>query len=212
MKKSLSSFFRSYPAFSFGCIMVLFILIQSIFSFCTKIKCSGFTNEAFNEWFPYKEHQVLLFDNSSGATDSINISELFKTAPYENSGGFHSRPCRRTAWIQTKYRGIAGQMLSVDAIEGDSGAITNVTISLKQLVIHGFTLSDTGVTGGINRTHTSRFFPQFTLGTKTYANVQELQGDTTGLKQHGIFRFWLAKGNGLVGYEVFPSLERYVLR
>jgi hypothetical protein len=52
-----------------------------------------------------------------------------------------------------------------------------------------------------------RIFPSMQIGNKTYSNVQKATSDTITTKAPGIYQLYIGKGNGVLAYQKYPSLE-----
>ncbi len=57
---------------------------------------------------------------------------------------------------------------------------------------------------------TGSFTSAVALNGKMFNEVLQLQRDTGSIKRVGIYKIWLSKQNGLIGYEHYPTLERWV--
>lgn len=209
MKDSITQFFRRHPLLSTGITILIFVFVQAIFSFCSKKTCPAFESKPFNNWFPYAKGQTLLFISNKGNQDTLKIVTRYSSAAYMY-GGIYSRPreCRPDGRIvsQPLDNGLPFLLISAENVE-----TLEVDLTIKQFRLLAVDLSDSGLVltpeSGLN--HTSAFLDRYVFEGRTYNNVQTITRDTSSVKNSGIYKIWLSKSNGIIGYEDYPTLERW---
>jgi len=205
MKQQISSFFKRHLAFNVLGLAVLFISIEGIYSFCSKpkaINCPEFNDATFDAWFPYQPSQPLHFTSSLQHKDSLTIASVSKNTPYSGSGD-----CEMSAQIVSQQLWNTTNRLFIDY--HDIGSTTGLLfLSLDNFQVNGnlqqssFTPQDTHVK--------SSFAATTVIGGHSFSNVIEIYLDTTVFHQEGVYKVWLSRQTGLVGYERYPTQEQFV--
>lgn len=208
MKKRISSYFRKYPALGYAATLVFFILVEGLYSFCTyprarPIDCPGFNDPNYDAWFQYQEGQTIRFLSSQGRKDSVTLVRAFKSPAYTGTGSCDASAQVRSAEIfdfnakldLSYHYGNYGNMLYLTVL----GFNANTYLQADNLVpVPGSIASGT-------------FQNSATINGKTFSNVVLLQRDTTtAYKPTGAYKIWLAKGMGVVGYEMYSNREIWV--
>ena len=209
MNKKISSFFEKHPRLSIVLTAVFFVLVHGIFSFCSKIKCPGFSNKEFDLWFPYTKGQQQIFESSAGR-DTITIAYVTKDPGYTTNSGYGGRTCAAYGTIQSVESTTFNTYLYISGSVGRDGKLTHVTVGVKEFQFGGSDIRDSGVVILFPQMISSSYFSSLTLGQRTYSKVQEISRDTFNIKTHGVYKAWFAQNIGLVGYEVFPGAIRYL--
>jgi hypothetical protein len=211
MKISLTRFFRKYPLISTMAVAVLFIFAQAVFSYCTKI-CPAFNDRYFDEWFPYKKGQQLVFSYGSSA-DTITIADVSKSSEKKVSVGYGSRPCLMEVSIRSAEK---SNNLNPDfVLQGYIDNEKNYSLHLKSLKLDGFISGDSGLVlppGRYNPDGNKYLFEhqrnQIFNG-MLYRKIEIITIDTGIAKTEGIYKLWIAARYGIIGYEEYPSLKRW---
>lgn len=205
MKWRIRSFFKTHLALNIFGLAVLFVLIDGIYSFCSKpkaINCPAFSDATFDAWFPYQPNQVLHFTSSLQTGDSLSIESNRKNEAYSGTGD-----CEMSAQIVSKERWNSSNRLFIDY--HDMGSTTGLLfLSLSNFQVNGNLLERSFVPEGSNVK--SHFAASATLAGHTFANVIDIELDTAIYKAAGVYKVWLSKGTGLVAYERYPSLEQFI--
>ena len=210
MKEKISAFFTSHPKLSIACTCIVFIGIQSFFSFCTKVKCPGFASQHFDAWFPYKQGQILIFESPQIKNDTITIGRITKDPPYTATRGWGFSGCSATGTIYSNEMTAFSSLLYVSASTHEKGVVGNITVIVKGFQAGGRALGDSGIVVAFPQMIQSTYFSSYSLGSKTFSKVQQLTRDTAVIKTIGVYRVWLAKDIGLIGYEEYPSKNLYI--
>src|SRR6476646_12235765 len=88
MKIKTTAIFKKFPVSSATAVVLIFIAIEALFSFCTTITCPPFSDVYFDRWFPYKQNQSVYFLSSRGNKDTIQIDRVNRSGPYTSSGSW----------------------------------------------------------------------------------------------------------------------------
>lgn len=203
MKQKRHALFRRWPALSTGAGLFTFVAIESLFTFCSST-CPPFSDAKFDRWFPYRFGQALYFTSSLGNKDTIQLDFVHRSG---ESNRPYYRSCTMDASMNSKLSANNTFDFSVYySKERDNNFMT--------FNLYDFRLSDAQLNEQSIVTNDARITSTFAAGTeingKTFPNVLLLQKDTAGMREDGIYKVWLSQQAGLVGYEHYPSTERWV--
>lgn len=209
MQKRINIFFKRFPVLSYTVPLLLFIGIEGLFSFCSR-SCPPFSDAAFDSWFPHKQGQQLYFTSSLNRRDTLRIGTVEKSENYTTTTGLHGRPCAMTASITSIDTLNRNYKFSISY--NKSNVESSLRLHLYDCYIAHLKLSDTSITAEpsyFNQFVSSRFFSTAVINGKVFNNVVAMQKDTTTIKSEGVYKMWVSKNNGLVGYERYPSFEQF---
>jgi hypothetical protein len=204
MKRWISSFFRKHPALNFAGIVALFILIEGLYSFCSKgskIDCPAFDDVTFDNWFPYQPNQIINFSSSLNNKDALTIASVQKSGKYIGYGS-----CNKSAQVVSKEQWNGALKLYVDFF--DFGSTDGLNLSFYDFTTGG-NLQENSYEPNLG-SQKSDFLSNIIINGRSFSNVIQIQVDTNVIKQEGVYKIWLSKQKGLVGYERYPSLEQFV--
>jgi hypothetical protein len=204
MKRRISSFFRKHPALNFAGIIALFILIEGLYSFCSKgskIDCPAFDDVSFDNWFPYQPNQILNFSSSLNNNDVVTIERVQKSGEYTGYGS-----CETSAQVVSKEQWNGALKLYINFM--DLGSEDALTLSFYNFNTSGTLLENNYVPQSSGQE--SDFLANTVINGRSFSNVFQVQVDTNVIKQEGVYKIWLSKQAGLIGYERYPSLEQFV--
>jgi hypothetical protein len=206
MHQAIRSFFKKHLALNIFCLAVLFILIDGLYSFCSKpktVNCPAFDDTNFDSWFPYQSPQKLYFSSSRNKHDTITIGSVTKSPSHQGTAG----SCDMNAQITSQEGGTTTNKLYINYTK--FSGTNNLNLVLYDFQING-SLTETSYTPPSFGTEKSELLTNAVINGKTFANVVQIQLDTTIMKQQSIYKIWLSKQTGLVGYERYPTLEQFV--
>jgi hypothetical protein len=199
-------------------LCILFSVAAVIFTSCNsdcskKVECPGFNDSTLSQWFPYQDNNTLIF-SSVNSSDSFYLKNIETTAPYETQrGGFGNGTgdCYASKKFQSTGQGMVNMSIELSSRLASYSTtpersvyfhILNNDIQALDLKENGFT------TISINGHPCSiEFSPSVKIGNKTYSNVQKATRDTITTKAAGIYQLYIGKGNGVLAYQKYPSLE-----
>ena len=197
---------------SIALLCLLFIFLQASFSFCSKKKCPAFSDKEFNAWFPYTQNETVYYKTINNDEDSINNFSVYKSSAAASSSGFNAPQCEISASVQGFPADSLGPYFKINyIISGTANVNNSLQLNLNQFLVFGISINDSGIV--IDRTMSqlqTSYFPGIVLDGKNFLNVQSIQMDTASLAAAGIYKIWIAKNNGLIGYEEYPSLIRWI--
>lgn len=195
-------------------ILGLWMIIPGIF--CTKSggvefhDCPAFQDNFYDQWFPYVPSQAIRFRTASGVENTILIDRVDKTPDYKyyTPGGGNCNP-------KVTVRSSDLNSTSIPfLLEYSTAAQANgLNISIKHTIIYAQNFKDTGInqlTGSNQRFNRFQFLSSFTINGKTYPNVQIISRDTMVDKASDIFKVIIAKQVGILSFEEYPTLLRWV--
>lgn len=203
MKQRITAVFKRAPVLSFGGAVFLFILIEGFTTSCSKTTCPAFADAAFDSWFPYQPDQMILFTSATSERDTIGISSTYRSVEHKQYGG--SESCNAWASVSSFVTPTTPQFYINYNTYPDGNALS---IQLNEFSVSSATLSEQQITVTDNSA-SSVSLTSVVIAGKTVGPVIQLQRDTTNIKSAGVYRIWLSKGVGLVGYEHYPSLEQW---
>ena len=209
MLETINRFFKKHPKLSYISLAAFLILVEVGFSYCSKKKCGGFVDANFDSWFPHKEGQTLYFLSNINDRDTFAELTIDKSVPYETGGGYAGPgACESYAYIQNQTSTYPYDLDIRCSITGN----TNIFLVLKGVTIYANGISDsllnTQYANNSQKVNTT-YFDNFNLNGFNFNKVQLIEIDTIATKNNGIYKIWLAKNVGIVGYESYPSLERW---
>ncbi len=196
-------------------ILCPFILsIYSCESTCSKtVPCGGYNDALLDSWFPYKSNQKLIFKNSTNAYDTFNLRLTDSTSEYQvksTTGSCEAVKALRSTKTDSSGRSIFNVMLSVSQAVYSTDVGRNVSIYLYQNNISGVGIIENGFDkvsfsdgDGINATVQN--FSNYNVAGNSYPTVQIISRDTFVNKKAGVYKFILAKNNGIISYERNPG-------
>lgn len=194
-----------HPAIFFMLLCVTLIGIELTFSFCGRKKCEGFMDAVYDQWLPYTTNQLIIY-NSSIHADTIFITNVTKSEPYETSGGFESKGCGVT---QASIFSSSTLQFSVYAEQSGS---TYLDFNFGGFYISQQSLNDSGfIVKSGDRTYFSSYQNTVLLNNQQFSNVQVLLKDTLVYK-NDVYKIWLAKNKGIVAYQKRIGNELFVLQ
>lgn len=214
MPSLLQKIITRHPVAVMTTSVVLFMGVQAVFSFCGKKTCFAFNNADYDNWFPYKEKQTIVFASGS-VTDTLNITTVERSKQEERSLGYGYNGCYPQALAN-------GSFMKADSLGWasfysacrlqENGTMPTGNFNFKGLSLAWQNIQDTGITisvysGGIAYTS---FQASTTLGGVLYTNVQIITPDESGKKSSGIANLYLAKTRGVVGFEEYPSGQLWI--
>lgn len=202
MKRRLLRIFRRFPAPGYTGPLLVFILIEGLFSFCSRT-CPAFEDAAFQGWFPYQEGQKTYFTSSLGAKDTITIRDVY--ASESRTAGFLDKPCAPYTYIYSESDTGNRMKLSVSFSKEYAG--NTLYVSLYGFLITGALVAADSL--AVPYPLSSAVLPTATINGQMFSRVLQVQRDTAMIKDTGIYKVWFAKGMGLVGYEHYPSREQW---
>jgi hypothetical protein len=195
-------------------ILGLWMIIPGIF--CGKhggveiYDCPAFQDSFYDQWFPYANSQAIRFRTSRGVETTMLIDRVDKTPDYKyyTPGG---GSCNPKVTIRSSDVNSSSIHFMLEYSLADQA--NNLNISLKTIVIQGQNIKDTGInqlTGASLRFNRFQFLSSFIINGKTYPNVQIISRDTVQDKADDIYKLIIAKQVGILAFEEYPSLERWL--
>lgn len=178
---------------------------------CTgkQVSCPAFDDELFTTWFPYSQNQQLVF-SSLALNDTFHISRASRSGSYNDTVTARSPYCIAEASFTTNASnpGEAPPFNILYNISHDEFANKTekyIRIRVKNRSFDSKELSDTGLVNDFTGYLQTHYKVTDTIGSKAYTNVQQVSVDTTStsFKLNEVYKFWLAKHQGIVAYEEY---------
>ena len=214
MFQKINSFFSKNPALNFIILAIIFTVIEGLFSFCSKNDyCPAFADAAFNEWFPYQAGQTVYYKTADNKKDSLYNFKVNKSEAKTVHHGFLSPPfyCDDYAFIESQNVDSASSFLYLTYDIYTAQNFKNLQLSVNNFLVNGSDINDSGIViKSLEYPVKSSYFNSLSLGGKVFSNVQALENDTVIFKNPGVYKIWLAKNMGVIGYEEYPSLTIWV--
>jgi hypothetical protein len=190
------------------------LVIYSCESNCSKtVPCAGYNDGLLDSWFPYKSNQKLIFKNSANAYDTFDLRLTDSTSEYQVKSTTVS--CEvvkalRSTKTDSSGRSMFNVFLSVSQAGYSTEINRNVFIYLYQNNISGVGITENGFDkvsfndgDGVNASVQN--FSNYNVAGNSYPTVQVISRDTFVNKKAGVYKFILAKNNGIVSYEKNPG-------
>jgi hypothetical protein len=184
---------------------------------CKQVPCPAFNDPEFMNWFPYAPDQKIVF-RSNSLTDTITIGQLTKSEGYEaNKGCYNSASgCNTDYQAYSVEAGTSFHTKFYFLYYGQKpfeSSVTSKSITLRFYSFH-CTASDVSSEGLQLRAgiYSSQYYPSVTVAGNVFSNVQVIVKDTSNSinKIAGPYRIYLAKNQGIVGYDEYPVLRTWV--
>jgi hypothetical protein len=216
MKQRFRSFFKKHPTANLIGLSVLFVLIEALYSFCSVDKtpeedsklCPAFSDANFDAWFPYSHNQKLFFTSSLGAKDTLTIGTVEKSPDTYTAV---SLSCSSNASVRSvDLNSSSSNGFTINYLKFDNEPRNHLNLFLYDFLLADAWLKETDIVPAPTLKH--QFLVNATINGKAFANVIEVMRDTAVKKDAGVYKIWLSKQTGLVGYERYPALERFVIQ
>lgn len=212
MLEAINRFFKKHPKLSYVGLAALLILVEVGFSFCSKKKCGGFADANFDNWFPYKEGQTLYFLSNRNDRDTFSGLTIDKSVPYETGGGYSRGSCDMDAQIKNNQY-ISPNRFNIEYHKFLETTNTDyIILNLKDVQFYTMGINDSGLivkNFSPSENLKTTYYYTYNLNGTNYSKIQVVETDTTTSKTNAVYKIWLAKNVGIVGYESYPSLERW---
>lgn len=212
MKQKINGVFKKYPGLSFISFCLLFVGIEGLYSFCSpkaEIEntrtCPAYSNTIFNTWFPYQVNENIIFASAS-AKDTITIGTITRS---DQTQTFTSIPCTIfSSILSNQFAGNINKLLvTYNKVENE--ARNTFTISFYNFNLNNAWLKDSEITS-FDQAYQTQYYSNIAIGGKSFNEVAEIKRDTITNKQSGVYKIYISKNNGLVGYERYPTLELFI--
>ncbi len=198
--------------------VLLFILffVATFFISCgvcsKKVDCPAYKDDLLDAWFPYTDNQKLIFRSTLTDADTVVLKNTQTTEAYQETGSFERDViCTAGKTFQSTERDTAGSFkFYLQLSTGDGWHDAQVYVQQTNIVFANFSEMATPQVTLNNRTATSQSLQNFTLLNRNFASVVESKVDTSGGKISGIYKLYSVKGEGIVGYSIYPSLKTWV--
>ena len=185
---------------------------------CQKVPCPGFHDTEFINWFPYESASTLVFTNGQ-VQDTLSLPGYEKSGDYEATKGClnGSTGCSSYATLTADERTNNGMLkFRVEVNEltkfGSSSSSRMIYLTWHDFNLSYASLGPEGLLPDTAQHMTTRFYPSLSLGGNTFTSVQEIHRDTLSSKTSGIYKIYISKFKGLIGYEEYPSLTTFTLQ
>lgn len=195
------------------CVLMFF---QSCYECSDKqVTCPAYSETGMSNWFPYSPNTRLIYSSNS-TTDTINIKSIEVTGPYEDRVSARNPYCiADKTWSSLELTSAGFPRFRIQATQFNDtynppNSREEVYLSIDREYFSGKGISDTGFVKENFSTQKSQFFPSISVGTNTFSKVQVIEKDTIVNKASRIYKIWIAKHNGLVAYQEYPSKKIWV--
>lgn len=207
--KYLLTLVITYAIYNAGCTM------------CSskKVTCPAFNEPEFSKWFPYKLNDTLHFINQT-TSDTVTyaigyyqLSETYETQQGGYSGNVANCGSHANIYGYAKTSAI-GQFVINYITDGNNSlkqlyvAVLNGLWNTGEIVYNTFKPSPVN-NSPVSISQDSAY--KFINGV-TYSNFITIANDTTGTKEDKPYKLYIAKNTGIVGFEMYPSKQKWVLQ
>jgi hypothetical protein len=185
----------------------------------TTSACAAFSDNFFDNWFPYTVGQEIIFRSTAGGEKKISIQQRSKSV--ETKASTFEYECDGPSPLLLTPVPISEECPSASIA---STPPTNNAIGFRiayspsrELMLHVDTtiliatsLHDTGIVNirgmGRSSASSSRFHPSYVSNGTSFNKVQVITRDTTFNRTKGVYKLVLAQTIGVIEYEEYPSL------
>ena len=206
---------------------LLFIICFVYISGCTtcstkKITCPAFNEPAFDKWFPYNDSSWVVYKNSVTAdTFSYAVSMKSISGTYETTtGGYlNANPaCDASAYFaSSNYNnspfgtiGISYTINNWQSVKSLEVHFNNADWLAGEIFESSFNVSVNNGSGIFAKVDSAQNF-LFDNGI-TYQQVVILTNDTVSNKVERAYKLFIAKNVGIIGCEMFPSKQKWMIQ
>ena len=194
---------------------VLFFVATSFIScgVCSKkVDCPAYKDDLLDAWFPYTDNQTLIFRSTLNEVDTAVLKNTQTTEAYQETGSFERAViCTASKTFESVERDTAGSFkFYLELSTGDGRHEAQLYVQRTDIIVANFSETALPQVTLNNRPAASQSLQNFTLVNRNFANVVESKVDTSGGKISGIYKLYSVKGEGIVGYSVYPSLKTWV--
>jgi hypothetical protein len=187
--------------------ILLLIAVLQISSACSPVECPANDATLLKTWFPYAQGDKKYFSSSLGQQDTLLITSFTNSEAYTSKGG---QGCNHAATVTgTGSKNYNNQEPFFYLYDGADDGHGYAEIRVRGFHSSSGPVSDTGFRDPncLLRSHSN-----YTLGSRQYTRVQELYLDTLVDKTSPVYRVYVAKGYGLVGYDTYPDRTTWRLQ
>ena len=215
MQKRITRYFQKHPVVSSFFVVILFGSLQISFSYCSKVNCPAFTDSNFDDWFPYKTDQKIIFRNSLQEKDTITIGAVFRSPASSRSGSFSGgTACAAIVSIHS-VESYNGQQNKFNITGDVYDYAKNFQLFLQNFYLYNMTTSDSGLVvnsadNPSNKDFTFEYLRNTNFSNKVYSKLEIITSDTNLVKSNRIYKIWLASKEGIIAYEEYPSRTRWI--
>jgi hypothetical protein len=179
-----------------------------------EVTCPAYEEKGFSSWFPYISGQKIYF-MSGASRDSLTIAPVGISQSYKERLSASSPWCTAYKYIMSaeKYSGsmpkLRFRIHQQKDSYGSGNLIEQVDIFMNGTTFEGTGIADTGLIPS-SIMQPSQFYPSLSFGSASYLNVQVIVSDTNSFKSVRPYKIWISKNNGIISYEEYPSLKRWI--
>jgi hypothetical protein len=180
------------------------LMLAAALPACTKTDCPPFADAGFDAWFPYQEGQTIYFTSDKKDKDTLLFNSVYRSPEHRTYGG--GGKCNAWAYYSSTYMHVSPKVyLSINTYPGGNA----LSVNLNTFKLDEATITEAGITAK-NTGYSATALSNVAINSKTFSTVSLLQRDTIANKEAGVYKVWVSKGAGIVAYEQYPSLERWV--
>jgi hypothetical protein len=188
-----------------------------------KITCDAFDEPDFDKWFPYQQGSNIILKNTvttdtfSYTIDQVNISGTYEI----RRGGISTAPpqnCLSSAYFaSTNYNNNPFGVLRITYTVNNDNSIKSLNLDFNNGTWETGEVFDSSI-ASCNSCQTE-FLTKITKQQNlvfdngvTYSNVIVLTSDTAINKFERAYKLFVAKNIGVIGCEMFPSKQKWVIQ
>lgn len=175
--------------------------------------CPEYEGSAMTKWLPYAKDQEIVFTDGLGGRDVLHIAVVDRS-PAKNYKQRTDVVCTSSAEISSaEFSSVSNPDLRFIHKRTADG-VNSVFLALHGFNINALDLSDKGVVADPSHPELSyTTYLNYTLGNHTYPGVQCITAaDTAGIITGHPYKLYLAQDHGIVGYELYPSRQVWMLQ
>lgn len=175
-----------------------------------QVTCPAFDDPSFTMWMPYNQNEELIFNSATAPNDTFKITDANVSDIFESSISANHPYCSAYASFSSRDSDSSSNSnfyiyytLQQDQYTPSTEKSISIKIKTGDFYSGGF--SDTGLIHSGYDIYLSHFYNTTTISNKIFNEVQEVFVDTTRrvFKLNEIYKLWIAKNKGIVGYEEF---------
>jgi hypothetical protein len=204
-------------------LIIVFTIFATQLIACTlcstkKVTCSAFDNSSFQAWFPYNTNSYQIFKNTQTQdTVGFQFTAIDYSQAYEiQTGGYGNRvgACNKSASV---YATAGDRYINVqyfiDSVFNQPNANQQLNIAINNSQFYAEEINSQEIKTSIsNNTSVAVNNTAVLLNNIFCEKLCTITSDTLNSKLDRIYKVFISKGKGIIGYEHYPSLHQWFIQ
>ncbi len=202
-------------------VILSFITLQLLAcTLCStkKVPCTSFDNNNFGTWFPYTSRLYQVFKNSQTQdTIGFQFTDIYYSPAYEvQTGGFGNRigGCSKSATVgATAINKYINVQYYIDSAFNQPNANQQLNISISNSFFYAEEVNNQEIKKSIIDSTSNIITNTDVIFNGIFCTkLCTITNDTINNKNDRIYKIHISKGKGIIGYEYYPSLQKWIIQ